>query len=159
MYSYGCQYCVQKHNPHARNCSVVTAVQLYMGDAGTGAPFHTHIDAWNVLLHGRKRWWLTPPASATTSREPSIDWYTRTYAVPLPFTVAAATTATASAAGSLPGKQTAGRTFECVQDAGEVLYVPQSWGHATLNLRQSVGLAQEFRKTPALSRWQTARQE
>ena len=35
----------------------------------SGAPFHTHEDALNVLIHGRKQWWLLPPAAASFSKE------------------------------------------------------------------------------------------
>lgn len=31
-----------------------------------------------------------------------------------------------------------------VQRAGDVLYVPALWGHATLNAAQSIGVAHEF---------------
>ena len=30
------------------------------------------------------------------------------------------------------------------QRAGDVLYVPALWGHATLNTQQSIGVAHEF---------------
>ena len=33
--------------------------------------------------------------------------------------------------------------LRCVQEAGDLLYVPSNWGHTTLNLRASVGFAQE----------------
>ena len=32
----------------------------------------------------------------------------------------------------------------CVQEAGDLIYVPRLWGHAVLNLAQSVGAAVEF---------------
>ena len=40
--------------------------------------------------------------------------------------------------------QRAPRFLECVQMPGDVVYVPKSWGHATLNLAPSVGVAVEF---------------
>ena len=36
------------------------------------------------------------------------------------------------------------RAIECVQRAGDVLYVPRGWGHGVLNLAPSVGVAVEF---------------
>jgi oxalate decarboxylase/phosphoglucose isomerase-like protein (cupin superfamily) len=33
--------------------------------------------------------------------------------------------------------------FECVQQPGDVLYVPDHWGHAVLNLQPAVGFAAE----------------
>ena len=34
--------------------------------------------------------------------------------------------------------------FECVQEAGDALYVPTNWGHATINVEESIGIAHEF---------------
>ena len=35
-------------------------------------------------------------------------------------------------------------SFTCVQDRGDVIVVPDSWSHATLNLAQSTGIAYEL---------------
>jgi hypothetical protein len=43
----------------------------------------------------------------------------------------------------------------CVQEAGDVIYVPHRWGHATLNLEASIGIAEEFLFTP-LAGWKAA---
>ena len=34
--------------------------------------------------------------------------------------------------------------LECTQHPGELMYVPDMWGHATLNLRESIGVALEL---------------
>lgn len=34
--------------------------------------------------------------------------------------------------------------LECVQSAGDVLYVPARWSHATVNIDECIGLAVEF---------------
>lgn len=34
--------------------------------------------------------------------------------------------------------------LECVQEAGDIMYVPTDWGHGVLNLETSVGVATEF---------------
>jgi oxalate decarboxylase/phosphoglucose isomerase-like protein (cupin superfamily) len=31
-----------------------------------------------------------------------------------------------------------------LQRAGDLLYLPAEWGHATLNLRETIGIAEEF---------------
>jgi len=36
------------------------------------------------------------------------------------------------------------RPLECFQDGGDLLVMPEGWGHATLNTKQSIGLAKEF---------------
>ena len=38
--------------------------QLYVGNKGTGSPFHFHEDAWNATLRGRKEWFLLPPSDS-----------------------------------------------------------------------------------------------
>ena len=35
-------------------------------------------------------------------------------------------------------------TIECTQRPGEMLYVPDLWGHVTLNLQESIGVALEL---------------
>jgi hypothetical protein len=34
--------------------------------------------------------------------------------------------------------------LECTQNAGDIMFVPALWGHATLNTMQSIGVAHEF---------------
>lgn len=49
--------------------------------------------------------------------------------------------------GSLPDintSTTAAQPVRITQRAGDVLYVPALWGHATLNTAQSIGVAHEF---------------
>ena len=40
--------------------------------------------------------------------------------------------------------QLADAAVECVQEAGELLYVPTNWYHGILNLAPSVGIAVEI---------------
>lgn len=56
-----------------------SAVQWYIGPAGSGAPMHFHGDAWNALAHGRKRWLLLPPAEALYSAQPISTWLEGAY--------------------------------------------------------------------------------
>ncbi|CAE8658472.1 unnamed protein product, partial [Polarella glacialis] len=50
-----------------------TTLQFGVGDEGSGSPLHFHQDAINILLSGRKRWWLVPPARAAMSRVHPMD--------------------------------------------------------------------------------------
>ena len=71
-----------------------------------------------TLPHANPGWY---PSSFSTV--PAHDWLTRT----------------------LPLLRSANRSlYECVQHAGDVLVLPDLWGHLTYNLDVSVGLAQEF---------------
>ena len=96
--------------------------QFFLGPAGSGAPPHYHKHAWNALAYGRKRWFLWPPAAAMYSSMPIRRWLEEV----------------------LPGLPPHLAPLEVTQEAGDVIFVPAGWGHATLNLAASVGLSEEF---------------
>jgi hypothetical protein len=100
----------------------IIAQQFYLGPPGSGAPMHIHNDAANYLIYGRKRWFLSPPGDAEWSVQPASEFRD-------------------SLAG-LASDQHA--PIECVQQAGDMLYVPKGWGHSTINIEASVGVAYEF---------------
>ena len=116
--------------------------QFYVGGRGTGAPPHVHKDALNIIAHGRKRWYLLPPARAIYATFPAAAWV----AHHLPALGGGdASPMTSRAAlhndtiGDIP------RPLECTQQAGDAIYVPAGWGHAVLNLAEyNVGYALEF---------------
>ena len=101
--------------------------QFIMGPLGTGAYPHYHNAAANALVYGQKRWWLFPPGDAFFDFRHISTWIRDA----LPAVVAAAAV----------GNTTA---YECVQRAGEVMFVPELWGHGVLNEMDSVGVAFEF---------------
>lgn len=92
-----------------------TTLQFAVGAAGTGAPWHWHRNAFNLLLRGKKRWKLRPPPHAAVARtqlSPNKE-------------------ATAFRDG--------GECLEIVQGPGDVVYVPFRWGHEVQN--EGEGLA------------------
>ena len=99
--------------------------QLYIGGAHSGAPVHFHQAAYNVLVYGRKRWYLTPPAQAVFSMRPAREWVRDERA-------------------RVSHARNGTRHYVCDQRAGDVLVLPDLWGHLTYNLETSVGVAQEF---------------
>ena len=103
------------------------AAQWGLGGPRTGAQFHSHGGAWNALAFGRKVWALTPPASNVFSRQQSSEFVSKN----LGHTDEAG-------ASSFKGLRL------CVQEAGDVLVLPDAWGHLTYNVRSSIGIAQEF---------------
>mmetsp|Transcript_34625 Transcript_34625/g.78457 ORF Transcript_34625/g.78457 Transcript_34625/m.78457 type:complete len:252 (-) Transcript_34625:592-1347(-) len=96
--------------------------QFYLGPPNSGSPVHHHHDAVNILIHGRKRWFLFPPGDAFYTTQPPGVWRDE-YELP---------------SGTVPF------ALECVQQGGDILLVPAQWGHATLNIETSVGMAIEF---------------
>ena len=96
----------------------MSEMQFYVGPALSGAPGHFHRSAWNILIYGKKRWFLYPPTEAFYSRQHVWSWWQE------------------------QSKPTG--AMECIQYPGDLVFIPDMWGHAVLNLRESVGLAAEF---------------
>ena len=93
--------------------------QFYVGGALSGAPPHFHRSAWNVLIYGKKRWFLFPPKDAFYSKQHVWQWWKDKY-------------------------RNGPKTWECVQHPGDMIVLPDMWGHAVINLKESVGVASEF---------------
>lgn len=101
----------------------ITTLQFAVGEEGSGSPMHFHQDAVNLLLSGKKRWWLQPPSLAAMSRLHPLDV-----------------------------QRGDGEALQCYdtacvleQEVGDVMYVPDMWGHAILNLEpHTVCAAAEF---------------
>jgi hypothetical protein len=97
-------------------------MQWALGTAGSGAPVHFHNTAWNQLFYGRKHWHLLPPGRNLMGKKQVLEWLEEDW-------------------GRL-----AVEGFEpigCVQQQGDVIIVPESWGHAVLNILDSVAVASE----------------
>ena len=94
---------------------------ISLGEHGAGLPFHDHGDSWLGLVHGLKHWFMYAPG---TSPNMPID---------------AVTGVKHWARTVLP---TLGdrKPIQCTQRAGEILYVPQGWIHATLNVGEAVAV-------------------
>jgi len=104
---------------------------LTLGGDESGVQFHRHNDGWNLLLAGRKRWFLYPPARLPVPAFPAEELPIRDWL--LEFYPGLMTLAEGSAA----------RPLECIQREGELLYVPEGWYHATVNLGDTVAVASQ----------------
>ena len=109
---------------------------LYVGANGSGNPFHYHAQTWNALVVGRKRWWLYPPNASFYSEVHPLEWLRRRPRRGAGGVDAGAGGADVGAGGA--------RALECEQRAGDVLFVPRLWGHGTLNLGETLGVAMPF---------------
>ena len=112
---------------------VALIIRFYMGGAGSGSPIHWHNDAVNYAVHGSKLWTLLPPSHAIYSRRhASFD--------------AAQTNESlgASIAGKTGADIAPAPALRCVQRAGDLIFVPDGWGHGVLNLDASVGFAKSL---------------
>eukprot|EP00322_Chrysochromulina_rotalis_P029599 CAMPEP_0115872902 /NCGR_PEP_ID=MMETSP0287-20121206/23687_1 /TAXON_ID=412157 /ORGANISM="Chrysochromulina rotalis, Strain UIO044" /LENGTH=145 /DNA_ID=CAMNT_0003327881 /DNA_START=51 /DNA_END=485 /DNA_ORIENTATION=- len=108
---------------------------------------HYHKAAWNGLLYGRKLWVLTPPRHSRFLRH---EFASASFADHGWLSEAEArANASASAAGIDGRKHSRAnlgseRRLYCVQREGDVIFVPAGWAHSTLNLEESVGVANFF---------------
>lgn len=97
---------------------------FHIGNRGSGVYFHAHTEAYNSLEFGKKLWILFPPfmgfyrsGTQGTSQEWLHDF--------------------------LRNESNFPRPMMGVQVAGETLFVPAGWLHATLCLQNCVGMAME----------------
>ncbi len=103
----------------------INKLQFYMGPTLSGSPVHFHRNAWNILVYGQKRWFLYPPDKAFYSKQHVLDWWKDN-----------------RGGGERGWSETP--PLECVQYPGDLMFVPDMWGHAVINLKESIGLASEF---------------
>ncbi|XP_076072588.1 jmjC domain-containing protein 8-like [Mytilus galloprovincialis] len=94
------------------------AYSFGVADAGTGVPFHFHGPGFGEVIYGRKRWFLYPPEK-TPSFHPNrttLQWLFEDY----------------------PNLHPDDKPIECTINQGEIIYFPDRWWHATLNIDKSV---------------------
>ena len=91
---------------------------------------HYHSAAWNLLAFGKKLWLLTAPQdgafSTRSAAQSLVDELSR------------------RRRGGDGGGDRGGDCRLVEQRAGDLLVLPEGWGHLTYNLRTSVGMSQEF---------------
>lgn len=100
--------------------------QWALGGEGTGAPVHYHNTAWNALIYGAKKWVVYPPRDKIMSNEQILQFTEKTQKDLCARGICAVT---------------------CTQMAGDVMIIPESYGHGVLNVQESVAIATEV-KTP-----------
>ena len=96
-----------------------------VGASMSGINYHSHTDAYNGLVHGRKRWFLYDHKQM---RDPpyrshgTLRWMREV----LP---------------TLPVDQ---KPLQCMQRAGDLIYVPEGYWHGTINLGETIGVSGQF---------------
>eukprot|EP00750_Incisomonas_marina_P032237 INCI902.1.p1 GENE.INCI902.1~~INCI902.1.p1 ORF type:complete len:927 (+),score=174.88 INCI902.1:53-2833(+) len=96
--------------------------QFYFGPRYTGAPMHYHNTAINALAYGRKRWFMTPPNQTFYSIKATKQLWK----------------------DDLSALKKNSSLMQCIQHAGDLMFVGSGWGHATLNEQASIGFAMEW---------------
>jgi len=94
------------------------ALSFGLAGPGSGVPFHFHGPGFAETLHGRKRWFLTPHhvQPEFNPNKTTLRWWIDDY------------------------KRIAKEIdlYECTLYPGEIIYFPDRWWHATLNLDTTV---------------------
>eukprot|EP01047_Picozoa_sp_COSAG01_P023956 COSAG01_NODE_1464_length_10228_cov_6.040774_7_plen_186_part_00 len=101
---------------------------LLISAEGSGINFHQHTTAFNGLVFGAKRWFLYPPGDDPPSAGLGMMlWFKDVY----------------KSHWAAPQGKNAGRNGlqQCMQMEGDLMYVPQSWWHATIALGEGIALS------------------
>ena len=134
---------------------------LGRGRGGSGVGFHNHPEAWNVLVHGVKIWFVFPPGKVPPYSwalfgqwdDPESDDVAESSGDGLFASNETAVTATEVgprhgeggvpgwAFSVLPGLSARERPLVCVQRSGDLLYLPGGWQHATMGAGEHVAIA------------------
>ena len=119
------------------------AVSVSMGKdtaAMSGSPFHAHRQSLSELIYGRKHWVIFPPNHHAHDSSSAVSgvgfnpfenlqyWQEHVYNA-APAATPAESSSTSAAASQAPSKM-----IEIIQEAGQVVYVPEGWLHATKTL-------------------------
>ena len=91
--------------------------QVFFGGHGSGATLHWHRAALNTLYVGEKEWILTPPRYRGYTGMPAGE------------------------AAKLILENHKDVALRCTQGPGDILFVPNYWGHLTLNRGFAIGAA------------------
>ncbi|CAI2347885.1 unnamed protein product [Caenorhabditis sp. 36 PRJEB53466] len=94
------------------------ALSFGIAGAGTGVPFHFHGPGFAEIIHGSKRWFLYPYEQRPNWNpdKTTLEWYMYDY----------------------PNLSRDELPLECEMKPGELIYFPDKWWHATLNIQSSV---------------------
>ena len=117
-----------------------------------GAPHHYHCDSVNSLIRGHKRWFLLPPAHSFYSNQHPLAWirehFNQTEVDILlsssPLDLYEPWSKKATFRKILSERGLSAHLGVCDQVPGDMIYMSAFYGHATLNLEESIGLAFEF---------------
>jgi hypothetical protein len=104
------------HVPPCRACRDMNSLALAfgIGNRGSGVQWHVHGPGFSEAIHGRKHWILSPDRPKSFHpNQTSRHWMEYVYT-----------------AMDDPNE----RPYECTLDTGDLIYFPDMWWHATINL-------------------------
>ncbi|CAG5080198.1 cupin-like domain-containing protein [Parvicella tangerina] len=112
---------------------------FYHAPVEAGTLPHTHRDAFNILRSGTKKWIFHDALEATSPEgKKMVDKYYQTYPK--------GTTAKNWFEEELPQLQDhleETQVYQCIQEAGDIVYIPYEYMHTVLNLSEVMGVVFE----------------
>jgi Cupin-like domain len=105
------------------------ALSFGIGNRGSGVQWHVHGPGFSEALHGRKHWVLYPPTRSNSSDktkqqfhkdQSSRQWMEYVYPTVLV------------------------KPLECTLEPGDIIYFPNQWWHATINLDRYTAFISTF---------------
>lgn len=122
--------------PDCKYCREAGATIPGLGGYLSGVSFHFHGPGFSEVVHGAKRWFLYPPPQAdTTAFTDTVPGFNPNMSVSQWVSDVYSQYTRADAPTDAPALQP---LWECVIRPGEVLYFPDRWMHATLNVEDYV---------------------
>jgi len=118
----------------------LTQLTFGLGPKGDGVMFHAHTAAWNALMYGTKEWIFFSPETfvgATYDRLAMLE----SRSIP---------TALGEAGR---GEASLATPMRCIQRAGEVVYIPDAWWHATFSHTETACLGGQRHKDRLPATW------
>ena len=116
---------------------------LSLGASRAGALFHAHAPAWNALIFGKKRWLLFDERLISKEHQPLITALKK-MGKPTSSNFSNADFLTTEYRTPQFQKWWRSHGYECVQEPGEMLYIPDRFYHAILNLGEAVAVIGEL---------------
>lgn len=101
--------------------------ELYIGSVNTGT--YLHVDtmmtsAWNAVISGRKRWFFYPPEDQHYLYDGKVDAFNPDLTKYPLFAKA--------------------KSLTCIQNPGEIIFIPSGWWHQVVNERNGIALSENF---------------
>ena len=105
----------------ADNITKISSLKFnfFLGTQLSGLSPTFHRSSWHLQVYGQNRWFLYPPRQSYMSNQPVWNWWKDSY-------------------------RSSADALECVQYSGDLLFIPETWGHAFISLREGIGLSSEF---------------
>ena len=94
-------------------------ISVLIGPSGSGVPFHQHGPVFAEVFFGKKRWFLSDPGHKPLFdvNESSLRWLHE------------------QTPAELEAKTW---LLECTLERNQILWIPDNWWHATLNIGETV---------------------